>query len=331
VNGARGRSRRSVLAAGVGLAALSAAACAGGPGRPRRTEPLAFGVTTPGGPQATAELDAVEAVTGERPSLVLSYVDLAGAPPLADLDAVAAYGATPVVTWEPFDRADPGRSTLADLAAGVWDGQLWWWAGALRDWGRPVLLRFAHEQNGDWYPWAVGVAGTRAGDHVAAWRHLADVFAQAGADNVELVWNPNVGYSGSTPLGDTWPGARYVDRVALDGYNWGGVPGHGGWQEPDELFGASLDELRDLAPGVPLLVAEVACAESGGDKAEWVGDLVGWLDAQADVGAFVWFDHDKETDWRVASSPAAATAVRGEVRVPGRLGPPPGRADGPPP
>ncbi|WP_369256469.1 glycoside hydrolase family 26 protein [Geodermatophilus amargosae] len=299
-----------MLAAGVGLAALGAAACTAGPGRPRRTEPLAFGVSTPGGPQATAELEAVEAVTGERPSLVLSYVALGAPPPLADLDAVVARGATPMVTWEPWDPADGGRSTLADLAAGVWDGQLWWWAGALRDWGRRVLLRFAHEQNGDWYPWAVGVAGTTARDHVAAWRHLAEVLTQAGADNVELVWNPNVRYPGSTPMAETWPGSGSVGRVALDGYNWGAVPGRGGWQEPAELFGPSLDELRGLAGDLPLLVAEVACAESGGDKAEWVSDLVAWLDEQADVGAFVWFDHDKETDWRLASSPASARAAR---------------------
>jgi mannan endo-1,4-beta-mannosidase len=299
-----------VLTAGVGLAALAAVACTGGPARPRRTAPLAFGVTTPGGPQATAELDAVEAVAGERPGLVLSYAALAAPPPLADLDAVAARGATPVLTWEPWDPADGRRSTLADLAAGAWDGQLWWWAAALRDWGRPVLLRFAHEQNGDWYPWAVGVAGTRARDHVAAWQHLAEVFTQAGAANVDLVWNPNVAYPGSSPMADTWPGAGSVGRVALDGYNWGAVPGHGGWREPEDLFGPSLEELRALAPGVPVLVAEVGCAESGGDKAAWITDLVAWLDAQADVEALVWFDHDKETDWRLASSPASARAAR---------------------
>jgi hypothetical protein len=299
-----------VLAAGVGLTGLGAVTCARAPEQPRRTQPLAFGVTTPGGPQATAELDAVEAVAGERPSLVLFYAALAAPPPLADLDAVAARGATPVLTWEPWDPADGGRSTLADLAAGAWDGQLWWWAGALRDWGRPVLLRFAHEQNGDWYPWAVDVAGTRATDHVAAWRHLSGVLAEAGADNVELVWNPNVRYRGSTPMADTWPGAGVVGRVALDGYNWGATPGHGGWVEPAELFGPSLEELRELAPGVPVTIAEVGCAEAGGDKAAWITDLVAWLDEQADVEALVWFDHDKETDWRLASSPGSARAVR---------------------
>ena len=311
VNGERGRTRRSVLAAGVGgLAALGAVACTGGPGRPRRTEPLGFGVTTPGGPQAAAELDAVEAVTGERPSLVLSYVALAAPPPLADLAAVARRGGVPVLTWEPWDPADGSRSTLADVAGGAWDGHLDLWATTLRDWRRPVLLRFAHEQNGDWYPWATGVAGTSARDHVAAWRRLAEALEGAGADNVDLVWNPNVRFPGSTPMAETWPGAEAVGRVALDGYNWGATPGRGGWQEPAEVFGPSLEELRALAPGVPVLVTEVGCAESGGDKAAWITDLVAWLDAQADVEAFVWFDHDKETDWRLSSSPASARAAR---------------------
>ncbi len=62
----------------VALAALCAAALAvvvTVADGPERTEPLAFGVTTPGGATAGAELDAVEATVGERPSLVLTYAD----------------------------------------------------------------------------------------------------------------------------------------------------------------------------------------------------------------------------------------------------------------
>jgi beta-mannanase len=279
---------------------------------PERTEPLAFGVTTPGGATAAAELDAVEAAVGERPSLVLTYADFTTPPPVADLDAVAARGAVPVVTWEPWDwdAPDSGAFGLAAVAAGDHDPHLRQWADALRTWGRPVQLRFAHEQNGDWYPWAVGVSGTTAADHVAAFRHVVEVFDAQGAGNVQFVWNPNVRFPGSSPMAETWPGTRYVDRVALDGYNWGtSSPGHR-WQEPEEVFGDSLEELRELAPGIPITVTEVASAEEGGDKAAWVTDLVAYLDGQADVAAFVWFDHDKEADWRITSSPASAAAMR---------------------
>ncbi|SET88018.1 Glycosyl hydrolase family 26 [Geodermatophilus poikilotrophus] len=308
------RGRRSwwpVVAAVVGVVVLAATVVAVVDG-PERTEPLAFGVTTPGGATAAAELDAVEAAVGERPSLVLTYADFTTPPPVADLDAVAARGAVPVVTWEPWDWDAPasGAFGLAAIAAGAHDPHLRQWADALRTWGRPVQLRFAHEQNGDWYPWAVGVSGTTAADHVAAFRHVVEVFDAQGAGNVQFVWNPNVRFPGSSPMAETWPGTRYVDRVALDGYNWGtSSPGHR-WQEPEEVFGDSLDELRELAPGIPITVTEVASAEEGGDKADWVTDLVAYLDEQADVAAFVWFDHDKEADWRITSSPASAAAMR---------------------
>lgn len=308
------RDRRTwwpVAAAVVGVVVLAATVVAVVDG-PERTEPLAFGVTTPGGATAAAELDAVEAAVGERPSLVLTYADFTTPPPVADLDAVAARGAVPVVTWEPWDwdAPDSGAFGLAAIAAGAHDPHLRDWADALRTWGRPVQLRFAHEQNGDWYPWAVGVSGTTAADHVAAFRHVVEVFDAQGAGNVQFVWNPNVRFPGSSPMAETWPGTRYVDRVALDGYNWGtSSPGHR-WQDPEEVFGDSLEELRELAPGIPITVTEVASAEEGGDKAAWVTDLVAYLDEQADVAAFVWFDHDKEADWRIASSPASAAAMR---------------------
>ena len=308
-----GRSQGAVLA-GLALVAVTVLAGCAAPSAPSpsRTEPLRFGVTTPGGPRAGGELDEVARLVGEEPTLVLSYADFSSPPPLADLEAVAARGATPVLTWEPWDWSAPdgGRVTLRGIAAGDHDSYLREWAVALRDWGGPVHLRFAHEQNGDWYPWAVGVDGTTAADHVAAWRHLHQVFHEVGAGNVEFMWNPNMRYPGSSPLADTWPGARYVDRVAVDGYNWGTVPGGAGWQSPAELFDGTLRELRELAPGMPITVAEVGCAEAGGDKAAWIRDLVAYLDRQPDVAAFVWFEHSKETDWRIASSPAAAGAMR---------------------
>ena len=45
------------------------------------TAPLRFGVGTPGGPLAAAELDEVAALAGEAPSIILSYKDFNQAPP----------------------------------------------------------------------------------------------------------------------------------------------------------------------------------------------------------------------------------------------------------
>ena len=274
---------------------------------------LRFGVATPGGPAATAELDAVASVAGEAPSVVLSYADFTRELDVRGLEAVTARGAVPLVTWEPWVAGAGVQQpayALDRIVAGDFDSYVRRWADGLKAFGRPVLLRFAHEMNGDWYPWSEGVNGNGPGDYVAAWRHVRSVVDAAGASNVSWVWSPNVPYTGSVPLAGLYPGPATVDVVALDGYNFGTSQSWSSWVSPQALFGAGLQELRALAPGLPILIAETASAEAGGSKADWVRSLFAYLAAQPDVTAVVWFHFLKETDWRLDSSSSSATAVR---------------------
>jgi mannan endo-1,4-beta-mannosidase len=126
------------------------------------------------------------------------------------------------------------------------------------------------------------------------------------------------GYADYAPL---YPGDRAVDWVAVDGYNGGDALPWGGWRSPEEVFGDSLADLQDLTDR-PLAITEVASAEQGGDKAAWIADLFG-LALRRGIRVLIWFDYQKETDWRVQSSPTSAAAFRREATVPGRLGPPP--------
>jgi beta-mannanase len=274
---------------------------------------LRFGVGTPGGPFAAAELDEVAALAGEAPAIVLSYKDFNQAPPLAELDAVRARGAVTLLTWEPWawgGGTDQPAYTLDNIAAGNFDAYLTGWGQALAGWGHPVMLRFGHEMNGNWYPWSEQVNSNGAGDYVAAWRHVHDVVAAAGASNVTWVWNPNVPYWGSIPLAGLYPGNAYVDAVALDGYNWGTSASWSTWAAPSQLFGEGLAQLRTLAPGKQILIAETSSAEQGGSKADWISALFSYLNAQPDVTAVTWFHYNKETGWRINSSTASAGAFR---------------------
>jgi hypothetical protein len=278
---------------------------------PVSTAALRFGAATPGGPLAGAELDEVARISGESPSTVLFYTAFLQAPPIAELTAVRSRGAVPLITWEPWawggGLAQPTYA-LDRIAAGDFDAYITQWGQALASWGQPVQLRFAHEMNGNWYPWAEGVNGNQPGDYVQAWRHVHDVVAATGASNVDWVWSPNVPYFGSTDLAGLFPGAGYVNVVALDGYNWGTSASWSSWMSPQDLFAPGIAQLRTLAPGLPILIAEVASAEAGGSKAQWNTDLVSYLAAQADVEGFVWFHMQKETDWRINSSDASAAA-----------------------
>jgi hypothetical protein len=278
---------------------------------PISTARLQFGLATPGGATANAELDAVATVAGESPSMVLSYYDFTQPPPIADLESVAARGATSLITWEPWrwgGGLNQGTYTNAAVASGAFDAYLKQWGAALATWGKPVYLRYGHEMNGNWYPWAEGVNSNAAGSYVAAWKHVHDVLAAQGATNVMWVWSPNVPYTGSTALTGLYPGAAYVDVVALDGYNWGTSQTWSSWVAPSALFGEGIAQLRALAPGTPILIAETASAEIGGSKADWNTALVAYLNAQPDVVGFIWFHYNKEVDWRITSTSSSSAA-----------------------
>jgi hypothetical protein len=274
---------------------------------------LRFGVANPGGPLASTELDEVTTLAGEIPSILMIYKDFLQAPPVAEMDAARSRGATPLVTWEPWawgGGVNQPAYALDRVAAGDFDSTITQWGQSIAAWGKPVMLRFAHEMNGNWYPWAEGVNGNQSGDYVAAWRHVHDVVAATGAVNVQWVWSPNVPYTGSTALAGLYPGPGYVDIVALDGYNWGTSQTWSSWVSPVDLFAPGISQLRSLAPGKPVLIAETASSELGGSKATWNTDLVSYLAAQPDVMGFVWFDMQKETDWRINSSASSATAFK---------------------
>lgn len=272
---------------------------------------LRFGITVDGGPLATSAVTSAAQLAGERPSIEMWYEDFAQPAPLAELNAVASRNATPIITWEPWiwgGGVDQPAYALDRIAAGDHDAYIRSFAAGLRKWAKPVTVRFAHEMNGNWYPWAEGLNGNGAGDYVRAWRHVHDVVVAAGASNVSWLWSPNTPPTGTVALSTLYPGAAYVDAVALDGYNWGSTQSWSSWISPSVLFGQGLSALRSLAPGKPISIGETASAEAGGSKPTWIRDLMGYLSAQPDVSAFVWFQLNKETDWRFNSSSASTTA-----------------------
>lgn len=291
--------------------ALGAAGALAAAGQAAAASPLRFGVATPGGPWSSAEVAEVTRLAGEPPSIEMWYADFRQPFPTAGVQAAASRGSTPLITWEPW-RWGGGISqpayALARIASGDHDAYLQQWGQALRAYGRPVTIRFAHEMNGNWYPWAEGVNGNGRGEYVAAWRHVHRVVRSAGGTNASWMWCPNVPYDGSVPMGGLYPGANYVNVAALDGYNWGTTQPWSTWTAPRDVFGPGLAQLRSVAPRKSIVIAETASAEAGGSKPDWITALVPYLVAEAQVTGFVWFHFNKENDWRINSSAASATA-----------------------
>jgi hypothetical protein len=210
---------------------------------------------------------------------------------------VASSDRLPLLTWEPWDPAagsDQPRFAPGRIARGDFDDYIEHWARGVRNLDTKVFLRPMHEMNGDWYPWGGGDPGA----YRAAWRHLHDVFERVGADNVRWVWCVNNYDTTGTPMERYYPGRQYVDVLAMDGYNWGSTkPEWGGWQSFRNVFQSAFRRLRDLGDQ-PIWIAEVGSAPEGGDKAEWVRNMWDTARQWDRLKAIVWFDLNKERDWR---------------------------------
>jgi beta-mannanase len=140
---------------------------------------------------------------------------------------------------------------------------------------------------------------------------------------VRWVWSPNVANGNTTPFSKVYPGDAYVDWVALDGYNWGKTQSWSSWMSFTNVFGPSYSALTRMT-NKPVMIAEVGSAEAGGNKAAWIRQsfLQEIPSKFPKVRAVVWFDVNKETDWRVNSSSAALAAFKGVAASPryqGRL------------
>jgi hypothetical protein len=204
-----------------------------------------------------------------------------------------ANGRIPMISW--------GDQDTLRVASGADDELIRQRADAVAALGRPVLLRWFWEMDGNRYR----TVAHSPQQYVAAWRHLHDLFAAEGATNVRWVWCPNASAFGDGTAQRFYPGAAYVDWVCADGY---GYP----WKissfatifEAFHHWGAST--------GKPLMVGEWGVVERApGAKARWLDGARSALKSRLPrIAAVVYFDADRQYDWRLATSPDSLAAFK---------------------
>ena len=188
-----------------------------------------------------------EARSGLRPAVYGEFLEFPFKPEVAvwlddKIHAVKAARGVFMLTLEPgfggpspegLDAVTP--EALADLGA------------VLRRWndeGVPVLVRYAHEMNGSWYPWS-----QQPKAYIRSFRQVADTVHATPYS--QMLWSPNEGggypYRGGPyearpgtkafealdtdddgeltqrddPYKPYWPGSQYVDWVGLSLYHFG--------------------------------------------------------------------------------------------------------------
>jgi len=227
-------------------------------------------------------------------------------------------GHVPFITWEAW-KNNTG-TPLDQIISGAFDSLLHQNAAAVKAFNKPFFLRWAHEMNGNWYPWAGAMNGADANasaKYIAAYRHIHDVFIADGASKVVWVFCPNVDSVPSEAWNDWtnyYPGDDYVDWMCADGYNWG-TTNQSSWQSFETIFSRIYPGLA--AKNKPILIGETASTEQGGDKAQWISAVVPALkESFPAVKALVWFNMNKETNWPLDSSSASKSAAVAMVNDP---------------
>jgi len=235
---------------------------------------------------------------GRQPNLVLQFSDWGSPFPETFAAMLRAHGAEPLMQLEPSDIS------LASITDGSDDWYLKSYAEQLRDFGSPVILSFAPEPNGNWYPW--GWTNLPPTAYVAAWRHVVSALRGYGATNVTWLWTANVNYEGAGPLADYWPGDTYVDWVGIDGY----------FTMPGDTFGSlfmpTVAAVRALTDK-PILLSETAVGPLAGQTQVIPGIFAG-IQSNHLLG-LVWFDEAQNggiyhQDWRLEDDPAGVAVFR---------------------
>jgi hypothetical protein len=302
--------RRLRRQAGVLLAVLALLACGSLPAAASAARHIALGSYVPNLSQHPASIDRYARLMGRKPVIVSSYKQWDVAPFVGrELRAVWSRGAVPMITWEPLSYHGR-RYPLRAIARGRYDGYLRRSARAAAAWRKPILLRFAHEMNGNWYPWGRGVDGNTAHRYKAVWRHVVRIFRHAGADNVSWVWTPNVD-QGQWPFSGLYPGDAWVDWVGFDGFNWG----YGGRSLSfGEIFNRSYRVLARISHR-PMIVAETGTYGRG--KAAWISQALNrQVPRMHRIKALVWFNHPANgVDLRFSHPSSALRAFRRAARA----------------
>jgi hypothetical protein len=168
---------------------------------------------------------------------------------------------------------------------------------------RRIYMRFAHEMNGDWYPWSGNTT-----DYVDMWIHFWNLVSLAGINNTRMQWVWCVNWQdqpSNLPMEQYYPGDDYVDWLSIDGYNLAYSESWSHWMEPSDVFSDMLKRLTVLSPNKPIGVAEVGCSTSGATtamKLQWISDLYQYA-LQTNIRFLMWFNiEDGYTDFAIFGS-----------------------------
>jgi mannan endo-1,4-beta-mannosidase len=260
-----------------------------------------------------ADIEGFAREYGRSPAIVMVYIDWGHFVDDRIIKDVYSNGAILCITWEPWDGYLKKPINYEEILTGHWDDYIAAFAEKIKSINGTVLLIFAHEPNGDWYPWS----GTKIGSqqYVGMYRRVKNIFKSKSVDNV--LWVFGINYEDAPRENNRfslyYPGDKYVDCVSIDGYNWGSAQKGGKWLSFKEIFMPIYKEVCHTIKK-PIIIGEFSSSSYGGDKAKWIKDAMQAIKIMKRVKAFILFNADKEADWSFSTDTEWGKQLKKELQ-----------------
>ncbi len=203
-----------------------------------------------------------------------------------------AYANGKIVELTLQTTATDGSNMVYDILNGQYDNYLRAYAQDVAQFGHPVLFRPFNEMNGDWCVYSAYHTSRDPEIFKELYKYVYDIFAEAGADNVIWVWNPNEKSFPDFKWNNEimyYPGDKYVDVVGLTGYNTGTYYKDETWRSFREIY----DPLYQKATALydkPLMITEFASSSVGASKEQWVKDMFKDITNYPEIKVAIWWD-----------------------------------------
>ncbi len=206
--------------------------------------------------------------------------------PAKEVQDIYSLGSIPFVSLLPRSSYRQFRRdsifSMDNILYGDFDREITQWAIDAKNSGIPLMLDFAPEMNGNWFPWSgeynfydgnIKTAGKMYRD---TYRHIVDIFRSVGATNITWAFHPNGGSSNQAEWNNMkryYPGDDYVDWIGVSIYGSQRIGDK--WIEIIDSFEDIYDDMAHISATKPLALFEFGVTEdkARGDKSQWIQDV----------------------------------------------------------
>ena len=286
----------------------------------------AIGAFLEDGSPTSLEVVSYEAAISREAAVVMWFLDFTSSFSAIPCDMLYDHGIVPMIAWEPWIAPNGLDMTysLDKIVSGLHDTYIRNFALAIKSWGKPLLLRFAHEMNGNWYPWCGTNYGNSASTYIQAWRYVHATFEALGVNNVSWVFCPmDISYPGDAwnTASNYYPGDAYVDWVGFDTYS---MP-ETSYNSFDTLAAPIYASLSVY--GKPIMIGEMSRDEpdpetSENGKSVWITETFNKIKGSSyqKIKLYIWFNKNKTEGkmryWRMDNWPACRISFEAAMKDP---------------